>query len=25
VPLAFIGFGVVLWRVRRSSRTGLKL
>jgi gliding-associated putative ABC transporter substrate-binding component GldG len=25
VPLAFIGFGVVLWRVRRSRRTGLKL
>jgi gliding-associated putative ABC transporter substrate-binding component GldG len=25
LPLAFIGFGVVLWRVRRSRRTGLKL
>jgi ABC-type uncharacterized transport system involved in gliding motility auxiliary subunit len=25
VPLAFIGFGVVLWRVRRSRRFGLKL
>jgi gliding-associated putative ABC transporter substrate-binding component GldG len=25
VPLLFIGFGVVLWRVRRSNRFGLKL
>ena len=25
VPLLFIGFGVVLWRVRRSRRLGLKL
>ena len=25
VPLVFIGFGVVLWRIRRSRRTGLKL
>ena len=25
VPLAFIGFGIVLWRIRRSRRLGLKL
>jgi ABC-type uncharacterized transport system involved in gliding motility auxiliary subunit len=25
VPLAFIGFGVVRWRVRRARRLGLKL
>jgi hypothetical protein len=25
VPLAFIGFGVLRWRLRRARRTGQKL